>query len=301
MSGVAQVQAAFRAAFHGIRSSPVTSIVAIATIGLCLLLVGAFVLLVNNMEQLLDGFGEDIRVSAYLEAGLAPEEQADLAARVETAPGVEAVALVTSAQALERFRAAQGERAALLDGLDENPLPASLEIALVPDQRNQEGLAVLREALDGLPGISELGYGAEWIEGYEQAVGLIRGVGISIGGVLGLATLLIVANTIRLSIYTRRDEIEIVQLVGGSPAFVSAPFLIEGLAQGIAGGGAALALLYGFYRVMLPGLRDGLELLLGYADPIFLSAGGAGWLVVAGAALGFLGSGVALLQDGARR
>jgi len=299
--GTAQVRTAFRTAFQGVRASPVTSIVAVATIGLCLLLAGAFGLLVSNMERLLDRFGEDIRVSAYLEEGLSPEVQAELLGRVGMAPGVERVELVTPEQALARFRAAQGERAALLDGLDRNPLPASLEIALVPEQRNQAGLEVLREALDGLPGIAELGYGAEWIEGYEQAVGLIRGVGISIGGVLALATLLIVANTIRLSIYARREEIEIVQLVGGSPAFVSSPFLLEGLAQGIAGGLLALALLFAFYRLMLPGLEEGLELLLGYAEPAFLGAAACAWLLLAGAALGFVGAGVALLQDGARR
>ncbi len=300
MSSVAQVRTALRTALHGVTGSPVTSLVAAGTIGLCLLLVGAFMLLVSNMDRLLDRFGSEIRVSAYLSEELDAPSQQELVARVETAPGVESVELVTKEQALERFRDAQGERAALLDGLEENPLPASLEIALVPEQRNQAGLRVLGEALEGLPGIAELGYGHEWIEGYQQAVALIRGVAFAIGGVLGLATLLIVANTIRLSIYARREEIEIVRLVGGSRSFMAAPFLLEGGAQGIVGGGVGVLLLYGFYWILLPSLRGGLELLLGYAEPAFLGLDESLWLVTAGALLGVLGSALALIQDGDR-
>ena len=137
--------------------------------------------------------------------------------------------------------------------------------------------------------------------GYQQAVELIRGIALAIGGVLGLATLLIVANTIRLSIYARREEIEIVQLVGGSRSFMATPFLLEGGAQGIAGGLLGLLLLYAFYRLLLPGLSGGLELLLGYAEPAFLGVEASLWLVCAGALLGVLGSAAALVQDGAQR
>ena len=300
MSAAAQIRTAFRSAVQGATGSPVTSLVAAATIGLCLLLVGAFALLVANMERLLDRFGEDIRVSAYLSEDLDAAGQAELLLRVSTAPGVESVELVTKEQALARFRESQAERAALLDGLEENPLPASLEIALAPEQRNAAGLEVLGEALDGLPGIAELGYGHEWIEGYQQAVELIEGVAFAIGGVLGLATLVIVANTIRLSIYARREEIEIVQLVGGSRSFMATPFLLEGAAQGIAGGVLGLVLLYAVYQLLLPGLSGGLELLLGYAEPVFLGFEAATWLVAAGALLGVTGSALALVQDGTR-
>ena len=112
MNPATQAWAALRAALQGIRSSPVTGLIAVVTIGLCLLLVGAFGLIVTNMESLLDGFGQDIRVSAYLDDGLPAEEQAELVGRVQMAPGVESVELVTKEQALARFRDAQGERAA---------------------------------------------------------------------------------------------------------------------------------------------------------------------------------------------
>lgn len=290
------LQALVRNTIGGLRASPTTGVIATATIALCLLLVGAFAVLVSNMERLLDRFGQEIRVSAYLADGLSVADQRGLLEQVRRIPGVQGVELVTKEQALERFKASASGRATLLEGLDENPLPASLEIALVPARRNAEGLAALAKALQGLPGITDVGYGHEWVEGYAKAVGLLRGIAIAIGGVLSLATLLIVANTIRLSVYARRDEIEILRLVGASRGFIALPFVLEGLVQGFAGGLLALGLLYGLFRLLLPALAGGLELLLGFVTPAFLEPSGAAWLVAAGVILGGLGSAWALAQ-----
>ena len=285
-----------RTALHGLRGSPMTSLVAVATIGVTLLLVGAFVLLVSNMERLLNRFGEDILVSAYLEAGLPDPERRALVDRVEGAPGVESVRLVSEEEAIQRFREGSTGQAFLLEGLDENPLPASLEITLAPESRSSQGLAILVAALEGLGGIDELGYGTEWVEGYARAMALIRAIGIGIGAVLALATLLIVSNTIRLAVYARREEIEILRLVGAGRGFVSIPFLVEGFIQGSLGGVFAIVLLYGFFRILLPGLEGGLEILLGFAKPVFVGAEGVLALIAAGAALGTLGSGLALVE-----
>jgi len=292
----ARIRYFLRTALLGLRASPLTTAVAVATIAVTLLLVGAFVLLVSNMELLLDRFGQDILVSAYLDVGLPAEEQRTLVERVRSAPGVESVRLVSEDEAMQRFREGSAGQAFLLEGLDENPLPASLEISLVPESRSSQGIAILVASLDGLRGIDELGYGTEWVEGYARAMALIRGIGIAIGVVLALATLLIVSNTIRLAVYARRDEIEILRLVGAGRSFVSIPFLVEGFIQGSLGGIVAVTLLYGFFRILLPGLEGGLEFLLGFAKPVFVGAEGMLALVVAGALLGTLGSGFALFE-----
>jgi cell division transport system permease protein len=220
---------------------------------------------------------------------------------VQRLPGVESVAWVSKQAALERFRASPFGRASLLDGLDENPLPASLEIVLVPEQRNSKGLEALVRTLADLPGIEELGYGHEWVEGYSRAVALVRSVALASGAVLAFATLAIVANTIRLSVYARRDEIEILRLVGAGRAFVAAPFLLEGLLQGALGGLAALALLAAGFRAGTGTLGGGLELLLGYTELTFFGPWAAAALMGAGAALGALGSAVAVLRVGDAR
>jgi len=152
-------------------------------------------------------------------------------------------------------------------------------------------------SLAGLPGISELTSGRDWVEGYLRAVALIRGIGFGLGGILALATLFIVASTIRLAVLSRRDEIEILALVGASRTHVNAPFLIEGVLQGAAGGGLALLLLWLLFRLVLPSFEFGLELLLGGVAPHFFSTAEALGLMAAGAGLGMLGSGAALAAE----
>ena len=125
-----------RTAWSGIRTSPITSSIGAITIGISLLLLGAFALLVENMEGVLDKLGDELFVTAYLEERLSPEEEFDLEALARTVEGVESVRLVTKAEALDRFREGVGRGAALLEGLSTNPLPASLEITLVAARRS---------------------------------------------------------------------------------------------------------------------------------------------------------------------
>jgi cell division transport system permease protein len=298
MSRLASRVACFgRTALRGIASSPVTSGVAVATIGVALVLVGAFALLVSNMQALLDEFGGSLHVTAFLEEGLREAEQRDLAVVAGTVEGVESVRLVSKAEALERFRRGVGRGAALLEGLEDNPLPASLEITLSPTWHSAEGLEVVARSLDGIPGIADLASGQAWVEGYLRAVALIRGVGFGLGGILALATLLIVANTIRLAVLSRRDELEILSLVGASRAFINTPFLIEGLLQGAVGGVLAAALLYALFRLVLPGFEFGLELVLGGLAPRFFTLSEVLGLIASGATLGLIGSGAALAAE----
>ncbi|MEE8474888.1 MAG: permease-like cell division protein FtsX [Myxococcota bacterium] len=283
-----------RTSLRGLRSSPVTSAAAVATIGVSLVLVGTFALLLWNMEGLLNRFGDALFVTAYLEDGLPVEDRKALVELVATVEGVERVRVVSQREALERFQASVGLGSALLEGLAENPLPASLEITLLAERRSSEGLRVVVESVDGLPGISELASGQDWVEGYLRAVALVRAVGMGLGLILALATVLIVANTIRLAVLARRDEIEILTLVGASRVFVATPFLIEGLVQGAAGGVAAVAVLLGLFRLVLPGFEFGLEFLLGGVAPRFFSVAEAAALVGGGAGLGLFGSAAAL-------
>jgi cell division transport system permease protein len=290
----AQLVYFLRTALRGLAASPVTSAVAVVTIGVSLVLVGAFALLLRNMEELLDRFGDDLHVTAYLEAELDEAARRELVGVAGTVEGVERVRLVTEAEALERFREGVGRGAAFLEGLEENPLPASLEITLVPERRSADGMRVVVESLSGLSGIDDLSSGQDWVEGYLRAVALVRGMGIGLASILILATLLIVANTIRLTIFARRDELEILSLVGASRPFVNTPFLLEGILQGAIAGALALGVLFALFRLVLPGFEFGLELVLGGTSPRFFTASEAFWLVAGGGSLGLIGSGAAL-------
>jgi cell division transport system permease protein len=276
-----------RTAFRGMWSSPVTSGVSVITIGVTLVLVGAFALMLQNMEELLDKFGEDLLVTAYLETDISKEALGHLESRVREVDGVESVEGISPAEALARFSDTVGSKSALLEGLDINPLPASLEISLTPERRSADGLEAVVGVIEGFPGIASISSGRDWVEGYLRAVALLR------GAILALATLLIVANTIRLGIFARRDELEILSLVGASRAFVQTPFLMEGALQGTVGGAIALGLLFALFSVVLPGFEFGLELLVGSA-PRFFTPMESLLMIGVGGVLGLIGSAAAL-------
>jgi cell division transport system permease protein len=283
-----------RTAFRGLQSSAMTSVAAVATIAITLVLVGAFWLLVGNMRGMLEQFGVELQITAYLEPDLGSDDSRLLASRIVTVEGVSQVELVTPEAALERFREIAGG-AALLEGLEDNPLPASLEISLAEEHRTPEGIRRLEQALDGLPGIEEIARGQEWIEGYTRAVVLVRFIATVMGSVLAIAALMIVSNTIRLALYSRVDELEILDLVGASRTFVRVPFLLEGTLQGSAGGLLAAAVLYLAFRWFSPEIQFGLSFFLGNAPPRFFEAPELIGLVMSGAGLGILGSAVALM------
>ena len=143
--------------------------------------------------------------------------------------------------------------------------------------------------------IGDLAQGQDWIEGYSRAVSLVQSGATGISIVLGLAALLIVANTIRLAVYARRDELDILALVGASRTFVRVPFILEGTLQGLLGGLIALLLVFGAYELLLPQFRHGLELLMGRVELRFLTTYESIELVAVGAGLGLLGSITALV------
>jgi cell division transport system permease protein len=294
---VARIAYVLRAALRGLASGPVTSGVAVATIAISLVLVGCFALLLSNMRSLLDEFGDALVVVAYLEDGLSQDEWLELADLARSVEGVDRAVVVSKQAALERFSNGVGRGAALLEGLSDNPLPASIEISLLPAERSADGLDRVAGALEGLPGIEEISSGRDWVEGYLRAVSLVRGVAIGLGSILGLAALMIVSNTIRLAIVSRRDELELLSLVGASRSFISTPFLVEGALQGAIGGAVALTLLFGLFQLVLPGFEFGLEMLLGGVKPAFFTTSGCLLVLFGGAGLGLLGSVAALTSE----
>ena len=282
-----------RTAGRGLRASAMTSVAAIVTIAVTLMLVGSFVLLVGNMRGMLERFGVDLQVTAYLESTLSMDAARDIASKAATVEGVHRVELITPEEALERFKQTAGGEA-LMEGLDSNPLPASLEISMLADQRTAYGVQVVEQALEGLPGIAEIAKGQEWVEGYTRAAALVQFVALGLGAVLAVSALMIVANTIRLALYSREDELDILSLVGASRTFIRVPFLLEGTIQGLAGGLLAVMLLYAAFEVFSPQIQFGLSFFLGSAKPRFFEWSEVIALILSGAALGMLGSAAAL-------
>lgn len=280
-----------RRALDAMRRGPFVALVAVGTIFVAVLVTGLFAAVLTGTERLLDAWGGEVQISVYLRPG-ADLGAAAVAAR-RLAPGL-AVEAVTSRSALERLKASLGDDAAVLEGVGEQVLPASVEVR-APGQ-SLEAVRALARRLEGLPGAAGVDYGNAWLERLETFLRRARLVGLLLMAALSLATAVLVANTLRLAVYARRDEIEIMKLVGATDGFVGAPFLIEGLVEGLVGAGLAVLALLLAQAALLPRLATAVALAgrLTRADvlptPLLLA------LLSGGAALGLAASTLSLLR-----
>jgi len=287
----------FKSALRGLRASPLTTGISVATLAVTLLLCAAFLWLLENMQQVAEDVGSHLLVTAYLEDSLKESDRRALQEKLLTVEGVESVEFISKAQALERFEENLAKRFPLLEFVEENPLPASLELALAKEQRSVAGVQRIAAGIEGLRGIRELRYGLSWVENYARVISIFRLFALGLASVLAFVALLIVANTIRLAIYARRDEIEVLSLVGATRSFISLPFLLEGFLQGVLGAVLALVIFCGVFYLLSPIMESGLAFLLGHSELLFLSVAAWGWIVLAGACLGVLGSLFALVAE----
>ena len=180
-----------------------------------------------------------IRILVYLKDGATEAQRQETQYRIQGMDGVLKVQFISRAQALETLRAQLQHQASLLDGLGENPLPDSLEVDLKSGRVNQ--MASIAGQIGGLPAVDSVEYGQQWMGRFAGLLNLFRFAGMVLGGLFFIASGLIVANTARLVLYSRREEVEIMRLVGATDGFITAPFYIQGLIQGAFGCGVGLA------------------------------------------------------------
>jgi cell division transport system permease protein len=186
------------------------------------------------------------------------------------------------------------ERKELLRGLPRNPLPASLEIRLKGEYQSSEGARSLARKLRGIPEVEEIQYGSDWLERFSAFMALLKGLGLGLGALLLLSTIVVISNTIRLNIFARREEIEIMRSVGATGLFIRAPFYLEGLLQGLLGAVLALAALYALFQLFLSKVYEPLRSLLGNYPVQFLSLEQMAVVALGGVVLGLFGTQVSV-------
>ena len=216
-----------------------------ATIAVALFVLGAFLIATSNLERLGREWNNSAEVSLYLSDAVTPAER--LAIEKTLAPGsvVAGHQYLSKADALVRFKKTFTDLSSTLDGLGANPLPASYEVRLQAGAAT--GVDLLLSELRQLPGVADVRYDREWLQRLASAISMVRGVGLVLGTLLTMAAALTVANVVRLGLYARRDELDIMQLVGAPEAFIRGPFVMEGTLQGGLGALVALAVLGAVY------------------------------------------------------
>jgi cell division transport system permease protein len=260
----------------------------VGTIAVSLFVLGAFLTLASNLNEVVARWSRKVQVTFYLTDGLEAPVRESLVGRLQDDPAVESVEVITRDQALERFRALFRDLQTLPDDLGENPFPASVEATLRPGRESPEEVQRLVAAFEKAPGVEEVQYDLLWIQRLATAIRLVRGVGALLGGILVLAGVFTISNVIRLTVYARQDELDIMRLVGATRAYVKGPFVVEGLIQGGLGGLISVGLLWAAFRVLA---RDALAAsdLLGRAV-VFLPLDVCVFIVLGGMAVGVVGS-----------
>lgn len=266
----------------------------IASIAVSFVIIGIFVLLIQHFNALVAQWQEQFQVSIFLDDQITPLQMDILKRRIENEAAVKTFTFTSKEEALTNFRRELKGQESLLEGLGDNPLPASFQLKIREGYQSPEALKWLSAYLSRLEGVEEIQYGQEWVERMSQAARLIRLLGTIIGSVLTLGSAMIVSNTIRLAVYARAQEIEIMRLVGATKAYIRAPFLVEGMLQGGLGAGLALGVLFAAYRFVAPTFSATSSLFLRATDHGFLESSMIAGLVGGGAVIGALGSLIAV-------
>jgi cell division transport system permease protein len=276
-------------AYDSLRRSWRAAALAVLTIAAGLFVLGFFLMVNNNLQQVVGRWSQSAEMSVFLKDDLSADQLKAIDAEVTRTGLAEERKQLSKADAVARFREDFPDLAAATERLERNPFPASIEIRLAPSTRDSAKAADdLATKLATMPGVADVRYDRRWLSRLGSAVGFLRTTGLVIVLLLGIAAVT-VANVVRLAAYARRDEIEIMQLVGAPFAFIRGPFVAEGVLQG--GVGAVIALV-SLWIVFLVGkdwyARQALEG-LGVTSLMFLPLSAIAALLVGGMLLGCLG------------
>jgi cell division transport system permease protein len=261
-----------------------------ATIALALFVLGAFLIVTSNLERLGAEWSSSADLSVYLSDAVTPPERQAIESVLAGDVVIERT-YVSKADALARFRSTFADLASGMEGLGDNPLPASYEVRLRtgPDQAIDSLVGRVRE----LPGVADVRYDRQWLARLLAAIGIVRRLGLALGILLGAAAALTVANVVRLALFARRDELDIMQLVGAPQVYIRGPFVMEGTLQGGLAAIVAVAALGITFLALRASYLAPLASTINLSSVRFLPLDLCLWLIVGGMAVGCLGGLVA--------
>jgi cell division transport system permease protein len=276
-------------AVRSLRANLATTLASTVTVLIVMFFLGVFVALGSYLYAKVDQVRGETKVSVYLNDDALNRQIGTLEMRLRQNPDVKTVVYISKAQALVKMKKQLGSDNNVFKQLPVNPLPASLDVHLHDPGQAKAVAATVR----GRPGVDSVNYGGKTADRVLRVGATIEAV---VGGlilILAIAAVLLIANTIRLSIHSRRREIEVMKLVGATNWFVRMPFIIEGMLCGLVGAAVAIVLLYASYVGLLREWIQGSDLSSSQVQAISFWLLGA-LLIVAGTGLGAVGSGLTL-------
>jgi len=273
----------------------------IATIFLSLLLMGSALLMNSIVVDMMGDIESRINIQIWIHDDAEAGDIEALQARLNAHENVANVVFVSKEEALNRFEDMMRDSPQIVEQLEGNPLPASLEIELI-DTQEIDGVVNLIKGSDEFPRIanpstedveSALSYGQGIVETLLGATQAARYAGVALVGILAIVSLIFINNTIRLAIYARRNELSIMRLVGASNGFIRAPFVLEGILQALVGAFLAILVLLAVQSFVFPTLQETLAFITFNFDNRLMTEI-ALILVASGIVIGALGAVIAM-------
>jgi cell division transport system permease protein len=280
---------AFREAGLSLWRRGAASLFAVVAIALALVVLGGLLLVTSNVERLLAEWSSAAEFSVYLRDDATSEQRGTIEAMIDGSGVAIGREYVSKAQALNRFRRDFAELATLTEAFEGNPFPASVEVRVSPDAERDGRADRLVASLAAAAGVDDVRYDRQWISRVTAGLGAARGIGLALAVVMAVAAGLTVASVVRLGLHARRDEIEIMQLVGSPYAYIRGPFVAEGLMQGGLGALLALAALWMGFATALAWWGNSLATVVDPQALRFLPLRLCVWLVAGGMVVGCLG------------
>lgn len=245
-----------------------SALAAILSITICLLFVGGLLLVMQNTHYLLEYFRGKYKIEVFFEDSVSDSTALKISEKIQAMSDIRSTTLITREDAMSIFQRQYGED--VMDMLGYNPFPASCVVNVRADLEGQLDMNAIIERIQSIPGISELQYQGRLIQRIERVYHLARNIGFYISLGLILMTMLIVSNTIRLAVYSKRELIVILKTIGASNGFIRAPFVLEAVIQGLIA--AALASLLIYFAIFFGGdiLPASINITFDRDGPVFL-------------------------------
>ena len=250
-----------REGFRSIKTHGLMSFATVTIIMACLIIMGSVALLALNIDHLIDDLEDQNEVVAFVDDGLADEEEAKaIGNEILKVDNVSSVEFVSRAQAMENYMSKYDK--SLMEGIDETVFRHRFIIKL----HNIEMLKETKLALEEVPGVAKVRAHQEYANTFVRIRNIVSGVSLVLMAILVFVSMFIMSNTIKLATFSRREEIAIMKMVGASNGFIRLPFVIEGLVLGILGGGLGFLAQWGLYNLVTGSLMDSLA--EGFLSPV---------------------------------
>ena len=226
----------------GFKRARLSTVISIFTMTVSLLLLGLFVIIYTNTNQLIKSFRDKVEIEVFLSATTSDSVATALKTQFLDIPGIIGTTFISKDDAAKIFKKEFGEDVTTV--LDFNPLPASYKLQLATEYKNSDSTKVLHDILLKYDNVDDIIYRKTLLEILDRRVKMFIAASAAIGATLLIVTLFLISNTIRLTIFAKRKMITTMKLVGATRGFIRMPFLIEGMMQGIIGGGLASAFIF---------------------------------------------------------